>query len=561
MLSNGLLSLSESSFITSCIINGISLPFVLPDSLPPAVHYKNTPLVDSNIEMVRERLQDYIKIGAVEQLPVKFNLSAVTIQPLHVVLKNGRKPRLVIDLSRNLNPHLQQTKFSYSRVEDAVKLSHPGCWYAKLDLSNCFLSFPLHPSVWDHFIFCIDNVYYRFIRMPFGLSCAPQICTLLLSVVAFALTKNKCKFVRYLDDFLFIASSRQDCLRQLSTAIHIFQQFGLVVNPDKTEGPTQTIIFLGIKICSLTQTLSCTEERINELLSLLHSFLNSPSKSDPNTTNHSYFIRRRNLESLIGKLSFAAQVLPGARPFLRRMLDCLHSSPNHKSKIRLSAAFYQDVQYWIQHLSSWNGKAKWRDSEPVIIATDASLDGFGFYLESLPPHISVTSLPPHLRPGHGFIGVYSPSHSSYHHSSRDMVWCELFAVLAAAHTFASHPIFHNQSFLFRVDNQPDVQIINRQSTKSSRLSLLLRSLSHYSHQYNICISAQHRPGSLNILADFLSRPQHHHFSPLTHWSSFSNSLLSSSLHSSSVSLPVFISFSMIYSAEIPTLEILPPSPT
>ena len=53
--------------------------------------------------------------------------------------------------------------------------------------------------------------------------------------------------------------------------------FGLVVNPEKTEGPSQRIAFLGILLDSTQQTLECTEERLAELRSLLSSALQATS--------------------------------------------------------------------------------------------------------------------------------------------------------------------------------------------------------------------------------------------------------------------------------------------
>ena len=101
----------------------------------------------------------------------------------------------------------------------------------------------------------------------------------------------------------------------LRRAEAVISAFGLVVNPDKTEGPAQRIAFLGIMLDSVSQTLSCTPERLQELRDLLSQAERSPS------------IKLSALRSLIGKLSFASQVLSGARPFMRRMMDLLQRSP------------------------------------------------------------------------------------------------------------------------------------------------------------------------------------------------------------------------------------------
>ena len=365
----------ELSEIESHITHGVTLPLV---SAPSSVAYANTPTVLQHADAVRARLHEYMQFGAVVQLPADAHLADATlrIQPLHVIIKAGKKPRLVIDLSRNLNDHLEYEYFNYSSVDDAVEASHPGCWYGKLDLSNCFLSFPLHPSVRKYFCFRFEGALYQFIHMPFGLSTAPRVCTQLLSVVNFALAELGIRDIRYLDDFFLIGASEEDMARHLLLAQSAIRQFGLVVNPDKTEGPAQSLSFLGVQLDSVSQTVSCTPARVEELTSLLRSLLRQR------------VITRGHAASLIGKLSFAAQVLPGARPFMRRMLDALHQckSRRHSTPVRIDPGFRDDVRFWAQQLHHWNGRQQWRSSRaaPFVFASDASLSGFGFYLESAP---------------------------------------------------------------------------------------------------------------------------------------------------------------------------------
>lgn len=498
----------ELSTISSHITDGITLPFL---SLPHPVSHANTPLVLEHANAVRARLAEYISIGAVVQLPSDVDIQNESVHPLHVIIKPEKKPRVVIDLSRNLNGFLQYTYFRYDNIETAVARSSAGCWYGKLDLSNCFLSFPLHPSVHRYFIFRFDGRYYQFTRMPFGLSTAPLVCTQLLSVVSYALSSLGISHVRYLDDFLLISHDERILQQQLITAQAEINRFGLVINRDKTEGPAQSIVFLGIQIDSLSQTLSCPPSRITELLALL------------STARLQRIITRGFLESLIGKLSFAALVLPGARPFLRRMLDTLHACTKlrRSAPIRTDPGFRLDVRYWIDHLQHWNGKAVWRSSAspPFTFATDASLQGFGFYIESAPSSacIDTTAWPSSHRLGAAFSGSYASQHADFHRSHTQIAWCELLAVLAAAITYA--PLLRNHSLLFLVDNSTDVYIINRQATRSKALAALLRQLFSVSLEHNVSIAAQHRAGTSNILADFLSRPELHRHQHVHQWQS------------------------------------------
>jgi hypothetical protein len=521
--------LQQLADIEAHITQGVSLPLL---TLPSTTSYANTPSVTENADAVRTRLREYMQFGALIRLPSDTPVEAegLRIQPLHVIIKAGKKPRLVIDLSRNLNDHLQYEYFRYSCVDDAVEASFPGCWYGKLDLSNCFLSFPLHPAVQKYFCFRFEGELYQFTHMPFGLSTAPKVCTQLLSVVQFALAEKGITDIRYLDDFFLIAKLEKDMARDLLVAQSVIRQFGLVVNGDKTEGPAQRLSFLGVQLDSVSQTVSCTPERVEELTTLLRSLLRQR------------VITRGLTASLIGKLSFAAQVLPGARPFMRRMLDTLHQckSRRHSAPVRIDPGFRDDVRFWVQQLHLWNGRQQWRASraDPFVFASDASLSGFGFYLESTPtlPSSTVDSAawPQHLRVGATFSGSYAPEHAHLHHSHTQIAWCELLAVVACASTYG--PLLAGQSMLFYVDNSTDVHIINRQATRSKALAGLLRQLYSLACTYNISLRAEHRPGVDNTLADFLSRPELHHNDHVAQWAiahpSLSTRLSSVSLVSS-----------------------------
>ena len=499
--------------IRDWITEGVTLDFI---SEPAYIDHDNTFTVDQHADAVRERLQEYIEFEAVIPLPDD-HPCPYGVQPLHVIIKPDKKPRIVVDLKRNLNGHLAHELLHYSTVEDAVELSWPGCWYSKLDLSNCFLSFPLHASALPHLIVRFEGRLYQFVRLPFGLSSAPFICTELLSVVAFRLSQLGIDpLVRYLDDFLLINATAEAGEAALITTQQTFSDFGLVVNPAKTVGPEQRLAFLGILLDSQQQTLACTPERVAELSGLLAASAGTAR------------MKLTALQSLIGKLQFAAQVLPGFRPFIRRMQDLSSARDTatwrerharrgdrhlrfalHNASVRIDRGFRADVDFWQRHLLHWNGAQRWRSarSSPIVISTDASLDGFGFHMDPQTDPETIARWPVDLGAGSGFCGSYSPQDAPFHAASGDMTWCELFAVYAALSTYRA--VLRDCTVLFRVDNMSSVCILLRQATRSSRLAGLLREIFAIAVESNISIDAVHRSGESNTLADFLSRPELH----------------------------------------------------
>ena len=174
----------------------------------------------------------------------------------------------------------------------------------------------------------------------------------------YAVARAGVRDIRYLDDFFLIGGSRSDTAQQLATAQSVITSFGLIINPDKTEGPLQSLSFLGVQLDSVAQTVSCTPAQVAELTALLRSL------------RQQRVITRAHAESLIGKLSFAARVLPGARPFMRRMLDAVRACKSRRGStpIHIDPGFRAEVRFWLQHFSSWK-----RQTAVALIASFALL--------------------------------------------------------------------------------------------------------------------------------------------------------------------------------------------
>jgi hypothetical protein len=101
-----------------------------------------------------EHLHVYRDLGALRQLSAP-PAPGGYVHLLQAVLKPGKKPRICVDLSRNFNDYLVDTPFQYSSVKSAVDLAlecPTAAHFVKLDISSCFLSFPLHPDDYQFFL-------------------------------------------------------------------------------------------------------------------------------------------------------------------------------------------------------------------------------------------------------------------------------------------------------------------------------------------------------------------------------------------------------------------------
>ncbi len=100
------------------------------------------------------------------------------------------------------------------------------------------------------------------------------------------------------------------------------------------DGPSNKIVFLGIEIDTLAVNFSLSAAKCAQFLQLLQEF---KTKSR---------ISKRQLESLIGKLNWAAQVVQGGRTFLHRLFDIKGQLKRSQHKVRLDETCKADIEWW-----------------------------------------------------------------------------------------------------------------------------------------------------------------------------------------------------------------------
>lgn len=484
----------ELEGIKTAIKEGVRIQ---PSSQPQLIALPNTPAVRRNMQLCKERIGYYYDIGALEILTERPEL----LQPLHVVDRPGRKARMVLDLSRNLNDQLDHQSFHMQSIHTAVQISTPGCFYGKIDVSDCFLSFPVHEDSRHYLAFELDGVFYRFKRLPFGLSSAPLWTDRFMACIDFALQQAGISHVRYCDDFLFVAPSATALRGAMHSAMAILADHGLRVNPSKTEGPTQSIQFLGLGLDSREQVVYVPEDKAQELLQL---------SADMGSREFTY---KRHLQSLVGKFSFVAAALPGARPFFRKLIDATKGYTSPFSRIPISPEIREDLAVWSHFVKHWNRRARWTSDAPFTLVHDASEGGFGFYLRDVPPGFDIARLPRELRPGQGFAGYFSAPDLAQ--VRRSIQWGELFAIACSLAVYG--PFLRDSHVHALTDNITDMFIIRRQSTACPRLLSLLRYIYMTCAHFNIDLSVDHIAGERNTTADHLSRPElHEHRARFTH---------------------------------------------
>ena len=472
---------------------------------PPPRHLSNTTAVMKHLPFVRTRLRELIALGAVQVVPT--GVDCPYVQPLHVIIKDKilpdgshkiTKPRLVLDLSRNFNDYSPDEFLVYESLQSACQLLSPDCFMAKIDLADCYFAFEINEQYYQYFVFELDGVRYRFVRLIMGLKTAPALVTNLLSVVSFKLTKAGIRHARYLDDFLFAAKLANTLQSQFATACTIFLSFGLTLNLGKLVWPTQLIEFLGIIIDSIRGVFMVSQERRAELIALVQACLDR------------HTIKVVELMSLAGKLSFVAQILYSSRPFLRALFDLLKNAGPKHFYVTLNSQLKSDLRFWLECIDKWNGRREWHPRFAFGISSDASRGGFSFALHTLRATFptSFSDLSP---PSTACVGLFSRADLlAIQDPAITISFPELFSLYAALSW--GGPTFYNCGIFYVTDNEANVYIINKFSTASPVVAPLVRAIAILCTLFNIHLRAVHVSGeSLKDSCDLWSRPELHKF--------------------------------------------------
>ena len=239
---------------------------------------------------------------------------------------------------------------------------------AKVDVKSTYQNIPVHPE--DRWLMGMtwrESVFVN-VALPFGLRSAPKIFTAVADVVEWITRRKRAKFVvHYLDDFLVMgAPATNECSEALKGLFNTFELLGLPVALDKLEGPASKLMFLGFELDTEALEVWLPQRKLEELKELVGRWIGRKS------------CIMKDLESLIGKLAHAAQVMPPGKTFLRRMFELKAAVRHVKGKFRLSTGFRSDVLRWVTFLEAWNGTSMMlgQRQEKSHIWTDAS-GGYG----------------------------------------------------------------------------------------------------------------------------------------------------------------------------------------
>ena len=321
---------------------------------PASMNHQGATLFPLHVD---EYICKEISFGAmIGPFKVPLFIERIGIPPLSTRPKKGSdQRRIILDLSfpcgESVNDGIDKTMY----CGNPIKLSYPTidtltdriielgqcCLIWKCDLSRYFRQVPLCPRDYSLIGIRWKGMFYFDTVMPMGLRSAAYVCQRLTNAVTFLHRELGYWSINYLDDFGSAESSDKAwdsylALNQLLT------QLGIQESTGKAIPPCTRMEFLGTLVETVDMTLGITPERKTELMNELRTWTNQKYAS------------KRQLQSLIGKLSFVTNCVKFGRVFLNRLIHALSMLPEQK-KGRLPSDICNDIEWWKGLISQYSG--------------------------------------------------------------------------------------------------------------------------------------------------------------------------------------------------------------
>ena len=426
-------------------------------------------------------------LGPFDKPPIK-NL---VLSPVCAIPKPNGKSRLIFNLSSpknfSVNDNIPQSarKVNYCNVTDVAlflldndELNH--AFMAKIDLTDAYRLVPIQKDDWRYLGMAVGDELYVDRCLPMGAASSCQIFQRISNALAWIASSTspvKIKIFNYIDDFLILAYTEQDCRMALAHLITMLTQLGIPVSPSKTIEPTQNITFLGIGISSVTKTFFVPQDKASKTLLELEKFL---KLSCP---------RVKEWQRILGKLTHIAQVVYSGRVYLSSVYAALKgtlSLEGHKRR-ELGYEAREDLHVWRHFLMSPPNKhfKMVRPTDPPLFTIDtdaAASHGFGCLFENK-----------------WFAGIWPAENWK----GSPIAFLELYPIFLALHLWED--LFEESLVRIRTDNIALVTVLNKLYSKDKYLRQLLKPIAQLCLTKNIQILACHIPGTLNIGPDLLSR--------------------------------------------------------
>lgn len=369
-----------------------------------------------------------------------------------VVEKPNKSLRVCLD-PKNLNCAVKRSHFQLPTLDEISSNLVGAKYFSKCDAKSGFWMLKLNEKSSKLCTFSTPYGRYRFLRMPFGINCAPEI----FHREMYRIFKMEGVEV-YIDDIMVWGSTKEEHDDRLKEVMRRAKEHGVKFNKEKCVFHVNEIKFLGHIFDS--EGMKPDEDRVRAILKM-------PTPTDKN-----------ELERFLGVTNYLSRFIPKYSELSAPLRDLLGKNTEF-DWLSIHEKTFQTLK---ARISKAPVLKYYAPNEPVTVSVDASSHGLGACLlqGGRPVAYAARTLTPTER-------------------RWAQIEKELLAITFGCTRFHQY-IYGHEKVTVETDHKPLEAIFKKPLNETpARLQRLMLKLQHY------CIELQYKPGKLLFIADTLSR--------------------------------------------------------
>nr|CAH8827780.1 unnamed protein product [Trichobilharzia regenti] len=395
---------------------------------------------------VERQVQEMLKDDIIEEADSPYN------SPVLLVKKANGKYRFCVDF-RQLNSMTELRPCAMPTVIETLDRLQGANVFSVLDLRSGYWQIPIKQSDRDKTAFIVGQTQYRFKRMPFGLAGAPFTFRRLMKL----LLKNLKNVEVYGDDLVIYSQNENDHVNHVEAVLRRIEEFGLRVNKTKSQIAKKNVTLLGHKVGN------------GEIKPLPEKILTIKTIPAPNS--------KRKLRQFLGRAAFYSR-------FVKNFNEI--AAPLYRLLGEPKFVWSEESQRTFDRIKQLLDHQQMTLKLPVpgrqfTVCTDASDYAIGAVLRQDEGIVEYASR---------VLTLTERKYSTIEKECLAMVWA----------VDKWRPYLLGRRFHIETDHKP-LQFLKTARDPRGKLSRWMLRL----QEYDFTIS--HVPGSENVLADLLSRPE------------------------------------------------------
>ncbi|XP_022164853.1 uncharacterized protein K02A2.6-like, partial [Myzus persicae] len=414
-----------------------------------------TPVISPNRRVpfsIIPELKDTIKSLEIRNVIKKINEPTEWVSPLVIVKKPKGGLRLCLD-PKNLNKAIRREHHPIPNVEEILAGLEGKKLFSVLDLKDGFWHVKLDEDSSKVCTFTTPFGRYCFMRLPFGISSAPEVFQRKTSEAFGEIDGVLC----YFNDLIISGATELEHDRALVRVLNRARELNIKFNKEKFQFKRNTVSYVGHEIS--------------------HEGVRPDKKHIEAVVKLSYPKTKKELLRLLGLVKYVGKFIPN----LSKITAPLRQLTQNNVEFKLQSQHIQSVDKLKKLLSTSPLLKTFDNKKPIIIQTDASRDGLGSAL---------------IQNGH----VVSYASRSLNNAEKQyaQIEKEMLAISFACDKF--HTFIYGRKVVVQSDHKPLESIFKKDLHKvTMRLQRLRMRLLKYD------LSIVFTPGREMYIADTLSR--------------------------------------------------------